>query len=137
MLVRGENNASTGDYVEYYSWYYFDAGIEFTASSGAVVLSARGGIYLPWNMRMETDMNGYYDTGEFKLGWEPGFHMEGTVDYTLHRDRDMGVSLFFSPYYKRWNIGKSDTVEMKQNGIPSGDSYFEPASYTHIMGYRF
>lgn len=134
--VRGENNVS-GDYVEFYYWYFFNAGVECSARSADILLSVRTGVYFPWNMEMQTSMNGYYDTGTFKLKSKPGFHMEGTVDYTLHRDSDMAVSFFISPYYQRWNIGKSGIVEMKQHGVPSGDSYYEPDSYTYIMGYRF
>ena len=93
---RGENNAATGDYVEYYYWNYCNAGIEFTVRKNDVLLSAGGGIYLPWHMRMETDVNGYYDNAVFKLGRKPGFHIEGTADYTFYRDNDMAVSVFFS-----------------------------------------
>jgi hypothetical protein len=134
--ARGENNASTGDYVEFYYWYYFNAGIECSARSGDILLSAGGGIYIPQNMKMKTSVNGYYDTAVFKLGSKPGYHLEGMVDYTINKNSDMAASVFFSPYYQQWNIGKSGDVTMKRNGTPVGEAY-EPDSYTHIMGYRF
>jgi hypothetical protein len=78
----------------------------------------------------------------YDLGFRLGYHIEGIAGYTFYRGKTIAVSLFFSPYYQRWSIGKSQYVYLTKNGIPvtnkDGKQVImnEPDSSTNIYGCR-
>jgi len=135
--VRGNNNSSTGDYIEDYSWYYLSGGVECSIRIADLFFRVRGELYLPIDMNMQSNFNGNYDRTEFKLGVKLGYGIEGMIYYTIYKNEALAVSVFISPYFQQWNIGKSGNVTLTQQGINSGYEAYEPDSSTNIFGYRF
>jgi hypothetical protein len=134
--VRGENNSSTGDYEEDYSWYFIKAGLECSVQSGNFLFRVKGALSFPYNMELQTRY-GSFDLMTLKLGSIMGYGIEGFADYTLYKSDTFSVSIFISPYFQRWNEGKSDSVNLTRGGSPTGYSpIYEPSSYANVLGYR-
>lgn len=132
---RGENVAPS--YVEYYTWWYAALGVNHMFRAGKWMLGYDAAVLLPFSMKMETDMRGRYDKATFNIQPLPGLRLETPVSYEIYRSADgTRVSVTGTPFYEKWDIGKSHAVTMTRGGVSTGASYYEPKSSTDIIGMR-
>jgi hypothetical protein len=131
---RGENKLPS--YLEDYSWWYGALGMNLNYRFGQWTAGLDAAVFLPFSMKMETDVAGLYDKTTFHIKPLPGVRVELPVGYEFHRT-DAGLfSIFLMPYYEKWEIGKSPVEAMTRNGVPTGDRFYEPKSTTDIVGVR-
>jgi len=130
---RGEDNLP--DYQETYCWWYAVVGANLAWRYRQWLFSLDGAVAFPFASEMTTNVAGQYDTATFNLKSRPGFRAEIPINYLLHKDEDVSLFLFGTPYYQQWNIGASDAVILTQGGTPVAAA-FEPKSITDIYGFR-
>lgn len=131
---RGENALPM--YKEDYSWWYGALGLNLNYRVDKWLLGFDFAVFCPFSMKMETDVAGLYDKAKFNIQPLPGVRVELPVGYELYSGEGAKLSVFFIPYYEKWEIGKSQTVAMTSGGVPTGDSFYEPKSTTDITGFR-
>jgi hypothetical protein len=131
---RGENSGA--DYTELYTWWYGAAGLNVAHRSGRWILGADAALLYPMFMKMTTTMGGNFDSTTFHIKPLPGVRLELPVQYELGRDIGTAYSIFLTPYYERWDIGKSPNVRMTRGGVTTGNVFYEPKSGTDIFGLR-
>jgi hypothetical protein len=126
--IRSTATASGLD--ETYRWGYGSLGVRATRAVGARG-QLRADLRLTRTLAPEItiDYTAGYDTQTLQPGGENG--LRAAIGYE-HRVRD-GISLFVSPWYEYWKLGRSDTGLLLQNGIPVG-TVFEPRSTTRNLG---
>lgn len=131
---RGENSAPS--YVETYSWWYAALGVNHLFRTGKWLLGYDAAVLLPFSTKMETNLRGNYDNTTFHIRPLPGLRLETPVSYEIYADGDTHVSLTGTPFYEKWDIGKSPAVAMTRGGVATGSSFYEPKSSTDIIGLR-
>ena len=83
----------------------------------------------PLDPEIEVDFNGGLDDTHLDLGSEPGLRLSLAWQHTM----SSGWRLDIVPFYDAWDIGRSQTRPLKQNGVVVGN-VFEPRSETRDYG---
>jgi hypothetical protein len=124
--------AGSGGYREYYAWKYVPVGLrmDYRANSeltGAVEASAKimfGGtikVFL-------SDVDPALGNINMDLGNRPGWRVEAPLYYQIWS---------LTPWFEYSGIGKSNTVPLVINGLPSDSvAAYEPSSTTHQFGLK-
>jgi hypothetical protein len=116
---------------ETYSWYYGLLGLrgehEFNAHTRIV---ANFQVTRTANPEIEVQFKeNFADDVNLDLGEETAFK----ASFTLHRQLTGGASLWLSPWYERWDLGRSKVKDLYRDGDSIG-TVWEPRSETHNYG---
>lgn len=115
---------------ETYRWWYGSLGARVTQALGdRGQLSADLRLTRTVDPDITIDFAAGYDSKTLQLGTANGLRAAVAWERRL---RD-GVSLFVSPWYEYWKLGRSDTEPLYRNGLPVG-TVFEPRSTTRNLG---
>lgn len=131
---RGENVLPS--YMEDYSWWYGAFGLYLNTRHGQWLVGLDAAVFMPFSMKMTTDVSGLYDKATFHIKPLPGVRVELPVAYEFQTETPGTLSLKLIPYYEKWEIGKSPNVVMTRGGVPTGAVLYEPKSTTDIVGLR-
>jgi hypothetical protein len=74
-----------------------------------------------------------FASGYDAITLDPGEANGVRAAVTLENRMDNGMTLFVSPWYEYWKLGRSNDAVLTQNGVPVG-TVFEPRSKTHNLG---
>jgi hypothetical protein len=116
---------------ETYRWYYWLLGLrgehEFNARTRIV---ANVQVTRTVNPEIEVQFKeNFADDVSLDLGEETAFK----VSLAVHRQLGGGTSLWLSPWYERWDLGRSKVKDLYSNGDLIG-AVNEPRSETHNYG---
>ena len=115
---------------ETYTWAYGSLGLQLRKEFNArTALSADVHISRPLNPEIKVNFAAGNDPVTLDLGEENGFRLALAVEHRLQP----GLSLRISPWYEAWDLGRSPTVTLTQNGMPVG-FVNEPRSETRNIG---
>lgn len=143
--VRGQDTLP--DYQEIYSWWYGAAGIEAKFRAGRLLAGVDAAALWPFSPTMKTNIAGMTDQAAFTLKSRLGYGVQVPVSYDISVNKDVSgrdVSeptqqykffVFMTPYYQRWNVGKSGTVILTSGQVPVA-SALEPTSHTNLYGVK-
>ena len=81
------------------------------------------------NPEIDVQFGANYDDVSLDLGEETGFK----ASFTLLRKMGGGASLWLTPWYEYWELGRSSDADLYRNGEPIG-TVWEPRSETHNYG---
>ena len=118
---------------ETYQWYYWLLGLrgehEFNERTRIV---ADVQLTRTANPEVDVQFKANYDDVSLDLGEETGFK----AGLTLLRKMSGSTSLWLTPWYERWELGRSKDKDLYQSGVPVG-TVWEPRSETHNYGVNF
>jgi hypothetical protein len=138
--VRGQDVLP--DYQEIYNWWYGAAGLEARFNAGRLLAGIDACALFPFAPTMKTNIAGLTDQAQFKLKSRVGWGAQVPVSYDISPTqndhsgpREYRWFLFMTPYYERWNVGKSGTVIITSGQVPVL-SALEPTSHTDLYGVK-
>jgi hypothetical protein len=118
---------------ETYQWYYWLLGLrgehEFNKRTRVV---ADVQFTRTANPEVDVQFKANFDDVSLDLGEETGFK----AGLTLLRKMSGSTSLWLTPWYERWELGRSKDKDLYQSGVPVG-TVWEPRSETHNYGVNF
>jgi hypothetical protein len=115
---------------ETYTWVYGSLGLQLRKDFDArTTLSADLQFNRPLNPEIKVRFATGYDPVTLDLGEKNGVRLALALEHRLLPD----LSLRISPWYEAWDIGRSPTVTLTQNGMPAG-TVNEPRSETRNTG---
>ena len=115
---------------ETYTWAYGSLGLQLAKEFDArTAVSADLQINRPLNPEIKVRFAAGNDPVTLDLGEKNGFRLALAVEHRLQP----GLSLRISPWYEAWDLGRSPTVTLTQNGMPVG-MVNEPRSETRNIG---
>lgn len=126
------NGNSVAGLLEQYYWNYGLLGYmgKFQTSENiALGFDVRATHML--NGKMHVNFLGYknYDNAQVNLGNRAGLRLAWSIQKKLRNNE-----LIVSPYYEILDIGKSNTVRVSSDGVPTNTYIHEPRSETRNMG---
>ena len=113
-----------------YRWKYFFFGGKTTVyrtDRSRWSLDARA-LY-PYRPTIEVDYRGRNDTLNLDLGERTGWRLGFPWEYRI----DTRTRMVVEPYAEAWDLGRSPTKSLTQQGVPVGTVY-EPRSTTRNTG---
>lgn len=115
---------------ETYRWWYGSLGVRATHALGAR-RQLRADLQLTRTLDPDIDIDfaAGYDSKNLALGEANGLRASLAFEQRLRE----GLSLFVSPWFEYWKLGRSDTELLYRNGLPVG-TVFEPRSTTRNLG---
>jgi hypothetical protein len=143
--VRGQDVLP--DYQEIYNWWYGAAGLEAKFSAGRLLAGVDAVALFPFSPTMKTNIAGLTDQAQFNLKSRVGWGVQVPISYDIsgknEKATDYSVEaapqfkwfVFMTPYYERWNVGKSGTVIITSGQVPVF-SALEPTSHTDLYGVK-
>jgi hypothetical protein len=143
--VRGQDVLP--DYQEIYNWWYGAAGLEAKLRAGRLLAGVDAAALFPFSPTMKTNIAGMTDQGQFTLKSRVGYGVQVPISYDISgendsRGRDYSEetqhfrwSVFMTPYYERWSVGKSGTVILTAGQVPVALA-LEPKSNTDLYGVK-
>jgi hypothetical protein len=128
---RGIRSTSTlSGLFETYDWWYGLLGLRLTHEAGeSVRLGADIRLLRPVDPGIEVEFASGFDDKELDLGEKTGVR----VALTLENRLDERFRYFISPWFEYWELGRSRTEPLLQDGIIVG-TVFEPMSETRNFG---
>lgn len=140
--VRG--NDVPPDSQEIYDWWYGAAGLEARFGYGRLLAGIDAVALFPFSPTMKT--NQFFgitvDEEQFHLKSRVGYSVQVPISYDIsarnddsQRPREYRWFVFMTPYYERWNVGKSGTIIVTDYQVPVG-SALEPTSHTDLYGVK-
>ncbi len=124
------STATLNGLFEIYDWWYGTLGIRMQYDRGeSVHLAADIRLLRPVDPAIEVEFASGFDDKGLDLGKETGVR----VALTLENRLDGRARLFISPWFEYWELGRSRTEHLLQNGIVVG-TVFEPMSEARNFG---
>ncbi|VAX14520.1 hypothetical protein MNBD_GAMMA24-898 [hydrothermal vent metagenome] len=120
--------------LEFYSWSYALLGTNIPMLSirgSHIHLDVRAMRMLQANMDVNFLGYGGYDNARLNLGEDWGLRL--ALPWTF-RSSSNGPTITIEPWYSRWNLNRSDAVELITNGTYTGSVVQEPQSETRNFG---
>ncbi len=121
--------------LEFYSWSYALLGFNtplFTKKDSHISLDIR--VTRMLQAQMDVNFLGYsgYDNASLNLGEDWGLRLALPWTFRLSTINDATVTI--EPYYYRWDLKRSNVVELTANGVGTGSGVVEPRSETRNLG---
>lgn len=84
------------------------------------------------NAKINVDFLNYagFDKASLEIGNKYGFRISAPWEKKISNNTWVSVN----PYYEKWKFGKSNSVQLTINGLPSGTTILEPGSATSNSG---
>ncbi len=128
------NGLQVAGMLEFYSWSYALLGANvpmFRMMSSSVSLDLRTTYMLQADMEVNFLGYGGYDNASLNLGEDWGLRL--ALPWIFH-SFGKGPSITIEPWYTRWNLNRSNAVELTVNGAYTGSQVHEPQSETRNFG---
>jgi hypothetical protein len=124
------------DYTEHYSWGYGSIGANLAYRvADRLLVGLDAALWLPFCAQMKTNIDHLIDTATFHLESRPGYRFQVPVSYDIYKGKAYRIFTFLTPYYERWNVGRSPNVIVTLGGVPVG-VFLEPTSHTDLYGVK-
>ncbi|MDH3560181.1 MAG: hypothetical protein OEN52_04415 [Gammaproteobacteria bacterium] len=125
-----QSTATLSGLFETYEWWYGLLGLRLQRETGeSVRLGADIRLLRPVQPEIQVEFASGFDDKDLDLGEETGVR----VALTLEKKLDGKSSYFISPWFEYWELGRSRTGHLLQDGIVVG-TVFEPMSETRNFG---
>ncbi|HUT41615.1 MAG TPA: hypothetical protein VM011_09765 [Gammaproteobacteria bacterium] len=115
---------------ETYRWWYAIVGLR-AESAVTPRVSFRADLQLRRTLDPQIDVR--FKSGHDDITLELGEANGARAAFTLEGRADHGMTLFVTPWFEYWRLGRSANAILTQNGVPAG-TVFEPRSRTHNLG---
>jgi hypothetical protein len=131
---RGQNVLP--NYTESYTWWYGTIGANLTYRvADRVLVGLDAALLLPFSLQMKTNISNTVNTATFDLGSQIGYRVQVPMSYDIYRRKEYKILTFLTPYYERWNVGRSPVVTLTSDGVSAG-AFIEPTSHTDLYGVK-
>jgi len=125
------------DYTEHYIWGYGTIGANLAYRvADRLLVGLDAALLLPFCPQMKTNIDHLFDTATFHLEIRPGYRFQVPVSYDIYKGEGYRIFTFLTPYYERWNVGRSPWVTLTLGGVPTGFVALEPSSHTDLYGVK-
>ena len=117
---------------EFYDWFYFIVGVNgqvARVNDVSVELNIRATRMV--SAEIEIDYLGYqnWDNNSLDLGERWGLYFGVPIKFSAWNH-----NMTIEPFYRQWDIGKSNIEPITSGGVPTGSGVFEPRSETGNFG---
>lgn len=128
------NGLQVAGLLEFYSWSYALLGVNAPlvgVGASRISLDVRATRMLQANMEVNFLGYGGYDNARLNLGEDWGLHL--ALPWTFPSFAH-GPTIIIEPWYTRWDLKRSNAVELTANGAYTGSAVHEPRSETRNFG---
>ena len=126
--IRSTPTASGLD--ETYRWWYASVGLR---AESAVTPRVNFQADLQLRRTLDPQIDVRFKSGQDDITLDLGEANGARAAFTLEGRADHGMTLFVTPWFEYWRLGRSANALLTQNGVPVG-TVFEPRSRTHDLG---
>ena len=125
-----QSTVTASGLLETYDWWYGMLGIRGAYHfNDTTQLRVDLGLTRTVNPEIEVEFEANYDDVRLRLGEETGGRALLTLDHRLGKE----MSVWVSPFYEFWELGRSSTQDLARNGVATA-TVFEPRSETKNFG---
>ena len=121
--------------LEFYDWFYFIAGLEgHIANINEMSVDFNIQATRMTHAKIEIDYLGFQnqDSNTLDLGEKWGLYVGVPIKF-----KAWNRNLTIEPFYRYWDIGRSNIEPITSGGVPTGSGVFEPESETRNFGIHF